>query len=92
MLAALTDLVANLYIPFEWVICFCLLLGGIIFFAADFKKGTMLYMIAFGCCFMWFYTASYNWVIPLSLMFISFVVMCLGLYGQAKAISQRGFV
>lgn len=81
-------LVNNLAVPFEVTIMFIIVTGSIIFFAKDFKLGTVMLMVISGLVFLWFYNMGYNYALPLVLFFISLVMLALTLYAVYRTTEE----
>lgn len=92
LLRALATMMGNLGTVFEVLVCFLIFMAGLIFYAQDFKLGTVLHFAAYSATFLWFHAADLNWSIPLILALIFFVVMCLTLYAVNKATQQGQFI
>ena len=86
---AFTSITANVGFSFENLILILVFVGGLIFYARDFRIGTMLHFIGFALVFMWFYEAGYTYGTPLILMFVFLIFLALSLYAVDKS-SQRG--
>lgn len=80
MLGYIESIVANLSMSFEAIICFIAFVGGIIFYAKDFKLGVVLHLLFFGGIFTWFYLAGLNWTLPLIIMLCSLVLLVFSLF------------
>lgn len=72
------DLVtANIGMSFENTVLFALTVGGLIFFAKDFKLGIILEMLISLLCFIWFYDQSMSWGMSLTVFFVWLVILAL---------------
>ena len=89
--ALVTAVVDNVGVSFEWIILLIFIVANIIFFARDFKIGIITLMITMAGVFVWFYQANYNWVLPLSVFFISLVILSLTLFAVNKSSATGGF-
>jgi len=88
--------IANIGISQEWTIMLMIILGAFIFFAKDFKIGIIILMTTSAGAFIWFYqqTVSGNamdWTLPLSIFFISLVILSLSIYAVNKSSVTGGF-
>ena len=81
----------NVGVSFESLIILLLFIGGIIFYARDFKVGLLLHWFAFGLSFLWFYFQGLNWTIALVLFFMFLVLIALSFYSMAKT-TERGAI
>jgi len=88
----LVELFANLGMSWEMGITIILLVGGLVFYAADFKIGAALHMVMFGLEFIALYLTGNNYAPPLILFFIALVMLTLSLYAVAKQTSRGAFI
>lgn len=88
---AFTAIEDNIAMSFEWTIILIVFLGGLLFYAKDFKLGVVLHFFGFGLIFMWFYAASYYYIPAMVIFFIFMVILAFTLYGVAKT-AQQGAV
>ena len=78
---------------FENIMLLLVALGGLIFYAKDFKIGVILHMVGFGCCFMLFYSLGLPYQRALVSFFLMFVILCITLYAISKtAPAYEGFI
>jgi hypothetical protein len=84
--------VNNMGVSFEWAIMIIIVFCGLIFYARGASLGLMLHWIMGMGVFMWFYSAGYQWQIPLTFSMMSFVAMCLMMYLQAKSVTAGAIV
>lgn len=87
----LQTILDNLLIGFEELIIIVLLLGSLVFYAKDFKIGTLINFITMAGLFVWFYSANLNYGLPAVLFLMNFVIMCIGLYAVNKTSTTGGF-
>lgn len=92
MNAGLITLATNLGISFEAIITLVMVFGGLIFYAVDFKIGTIIMFFISGSVFMWFYAAGYNYIYPLAIMLIMVVILAITLLFVNKTESKGGLV
>lgn len=85
-----TNLATNLGVSFEFIIVFVVGLAFLAFFAKDFKLGAIMEFLINALIFIWFYEKNLNWVVPLVLMFMWFIVMAFTLYAVRKQASTYG--
>jgi len=85
----ITNIINNLGMGFENIILLCVIIGGFIIYAKDFKLGLIMHMIATGLLFMWFYQQGYNYVPSLISFFLFLITLSLSLYAVSKSV-QRG--
>ena len=69
---------------FENILLLLVALGGLIFYARDFKIGIILHMLGFGCLFMLYYALGLNYAKALTAFFLCFIILCITLYAVAK--------
>ena len=69
---------------FENVVLLLVLLGGLVFYARDFRIGALMHFLGLGLIFMWFYNAGYNYTPALVFFLIFLVILSLGLYSVAR--------
>lgn len=91
MILGIENLVAGVGMKFEHVIVVVFLLAGLVFFAKSFILGVTLYFFGSAGIAMWFYTASYEWALPLIISFMSLVIMSLALYMTSRQTTIEGF-
>lgn len=88
---AITMVCANLSISCENLILIVFTVGGLPFFAVDWKLGLMIEFIGSGLLFMWFFAdSSMDWSFALTAMFIWLVVLSLTLYTVNKTGVSKG--
>jgi len=87
-----TTVATNLAMSFDKIVLFVITVGGLIGFAKDFKLGAILQFIFCGLCFMWFYSQSLNWALPLSMMIFWFIVMCFSIYALRNKADTGGII
>lgn len=86
------DLIAsNLDMSLEIIVCILAWLGGIIFYAKDFRLGTFVHILFFGGLLVWFYEQSMMWQLPLIVMILHTIFLSFSLYATYKS-SLRGGV
>lgn len=83
---------ANIGVSFEWTIVLIFLIGSMIFFAVDFKKGIVVSFLGSGGLFLWFYHSGYNYIPPVTLFFLYLIIMSLSLYTVEKTVSSGGLI
>jgi len=81
--------------PFDVILIMIIGVGGLIFYAEDFKKGVVSHFIFFGLLFMYLYflnqfDASVLYVRALVIFLLFLVLMTFTLYSSAKASSVGG--
>jgi len=67
------------------------IIGGLVFYAKDFKLGLALQFFMTALLFVWFYTAGYAYVNTLIVMLMTAVILSLDLFFISKG-SSGGFV
>ena len=78
---------SNVGMTFENILILLCGVGGLVFYAKDFKLGLMLHFIIYGLLFAWFYYVGYIYEIAETLMFVFLVILSLSLYatfGQSE--------
>lgn len=86
------QVVTNVGVPMEWLIILVLCLGTIIFAAKDFKLFVIVLFTITGGIFIWFYEIGLDYTIPLSLFFMSLVILVLSLFAVDKSSTTGGFI
>jgi hypothetical protein len=81
----------NLGVGFEWLLILLGTLGALIFAAKDFKLMLIVLMTTMAGLFIWFYEINYNYVLPLTLFFMAFVLLCLSLFAVSRTSKTGGF-
>jgi len=92
MMKAIQLIVENLGVSFENVLLIVGLIGGMIFYAKDFKLGVVIQLIMAGGLFMWFYEAGYNYAPSLIVFFITLTLLALSIYSSSRQSAQAGLV
>ena len=90
MWVAFQDLAANLGFSFEGIIFYTLVIGGLIFYARDFKIGAIMHFLISLLCFMWFFYLGWDYSAPLKFGFAMLVLMALGLYSTISVSRDSG--
>jgi hypothetical protein len=88
---AFYTLAENLGVSIEYGIFIFLGIGGLIFYARDFKIGALMHFFIGILMFMWFYAEGLNYRDPLIFSLVMLVVLALSLYATSKA-ESRGIV
>lgn len=76
----------SLSVTFSDLVIIITFVIGLTLYARDVRVGLMLNFLIFGCIFMWFYNAqinygcNYNWVKPLVMVILHFVLLTLTLF------------
>lgn len=83
--------IANVGLSFEWTILIIMILGALIFFAKDFKIGMIILLATSAGVFIWFYEKNLNYALPLTVFFMSLVILALSLYAVNKSSATGGF-
>lgn len=97
MIAGLEVIATNTGFGVDDLILIIVAVGGIIFYAVDFKKGLLLHNFAFVLITMLFYGVrtglgwDWDWTKPLYAFLITLIIMAFVLYG-AKNQTGGGFV
>lgn len=91
MNVGITTIANNLGMGLENIILLVVILGGIIFYAKDFKLGVVMHLLMTGLLFMWFYELEMNYVPSLVACLMFLVILSLSLYAVGKT-AQRGAV
>ena len=81
----------GLKMGFEDYVLILVVVGGLIFFAKDFKLGIVMWFFVHSLLFLWFYTGGLNWSKVLITFFIGLVLMSLSLFSINKTVARRGF-
>ena len=84
--------VENVGVSLEWVIILIFCLGTIIFAAKDFKLFIIVLFTMTAGLFIWFYEVGLDYTLPLSIFFISLVVLVLSLFSVDKSSTTGGFI
>ena len=74
----------NLELSIETIVLMLVLIGGVIFYAKDYRIGLIIQFLGTGGLFMWLYSAGLNYAPSLIAFFVVLVIMVLALYGQGK--------
>lgn len=90
-LALLANIEANI-MSVENLVVLVVLLAGVILFARDYKIGLVSNFVAFSSLFIIFYQYNLNYITPLIISLIYFVLMALSMYMVNKASVKGGFV
>lgn len=77
-------IVQNLDISFEIVMSIIFYLGGLLFYAKDFRLGTFLHAAVFMGLTAWFYEFDMVWQIPLIIMIAHIIIMAFTIFALAK--------
>ena len=78
----LSFVVENLGISFENLLLLLVVVGGLVFFAKDFRLGTIILFLFSGGLSLWFYNSNMNYINPLVVTFICLVVLVFTLMSQ----------
>ena len=82
----------NVGVELHNIFIIVIFLGGLIFYAKDYKLGIVLHFVGFGCLFMALYAMELPFA-PALILFIMFgVIMALTLYTISKASQQGAFI
>lgn len=73
---------------FENICLLIMIVGGLIFYAKDFRLGVIMHFIGSGLLFLMFYALNMNYSTALILLFFWLTVLTLTLYFSAKTSSQ----
>lgn len=84
------DIAGNLLFTFENIVLLLITIGGLIFYAKDFKLGVLMHFLSYGLTFIWFYYMGMNWGISLICCFICLVMLSFSLYAVSQT-SRTGF-
>lgn len=85
-----TNMVTALGIgSFELLVVLVLFLGGLIFYAKDFKVGVVMSFLKDAAVFIWFYEAGLNFTLPLIMFFLDLVILAFTLYAVQKS-AEKG--
>lgn len=76
---------------FEWVLVFFAAIAALPFFAKDFKIGVISLLATYSGLFIWFYEKSFNWKLPLVMVFISIILLAISLFGVQSTSTTGGF-
>lgn len=95
MMDGITLIMENMGVTLEMYLTLFVLIGGILFYAVDFKLGAVLHFLGFALLFIWFYVwnqtnPAITWWVPLPLMFVFLILMTFALY-PASNTANRGF-
>lgn len=82
----------NLNLDFGVLILLVLVLGSLIFFAKDFKLGSVLLFFISGSCFMLSYGQGWNYAPSIIVFFMSLIMMAFSLYGVGRVTDQGRLV
>lgn len=83
---------ANIGVSFEWTILIVLIVGGIIFYARDFRIGAIMHFVFFGLTALWFYSEGLNYTAALILTLIWLVILSLSLYAVEKSVTKGAVI
>lgn len=87
----LSEQLAKIGINIEIAVSVVIILGGLIFFAVDYRKGLVFWFVANVVAFLLFFVGDgYNYVYSLVLMVISLILMSFSLFLSAR--QNRGLV
>lgn len=86
--AGLELITGNLGIGFPDIILLVVILGGLVFYAKDFRLGLIIHFIFSGLIFMWCYGMSWNYAPSLIFMLVCLVGLTLTLFASAGAGKQ----
>lgn len=92
MIRGLSMLITNVGMSFENIVLLIIIVGGMIFYAKDFKLGLVIQFLGSGVLFLWFQSAGYNYTPSLITFFITLVLMCFSIYAAAKNESRGAIV
>jgi uncharacterized protein YacL len=86
----ITQIIENIGVSFESTIMLIAVIGGLIFFARGFKLGLIIQLVIHTMLFMWFYTAGYDWIAPITVVLITIVLLTFSLISnnRTKGISN----
>lgn len=82
----------NLNSTTEILIVAIAFLAGLVFYASDFRLGSLLHFLVYGVIFVWFYEKNMAWAYPLILMLIGLVVLTFTLMATQKAADKGGII
>lgn len=82
----------NVSVSWGVLLTFLVNMGGLVFFAKDFKLGITLMFLSNGLLFMYLYNGGFNYAPAVILFFMSLVMLALSLYPVNKAVQDRGFI
>jgi hypothetical protein len=87
-LKGITVALDNLGVSFEVLIIIVFIAGMPIFYAKDTRIGHLMLFILSTGIFIWFYTAGYQWSIPLSIALVAIVLLAFSLLSgmQTKSV------
>lgn len=88
----LTLISNNLNMDYGILILLVLVLGCLIFFAKDFKLGSVLLFLISGSCFMLSYGQGWNYAPSIIVFFMSLIMMAFSLYGVGRVTEQGRLV
>jgi len=83
------EIASNIGVSFELTVFLIVLLGNIIFYAKDFKIGTVLTFFTMGLLFMWFREAGLNFLYPLTVFLINVIIMAFTLFSMSKVADRQ---
>jgi len=86
------QIAGNLAVTFENIILLLLFLGGLVFYAKDFKIGAMFHFFMYALAFMWFFATGRDYSNSLILMFIFLIIMSISIFAVAKTQTRAGLV
>jgi len=92
MMLGLSMLGANLGVSLENIIFIVLLVGSIIFYAKDFRLGSVMQLFVMSGLFMMDYALGWDWSKPLIVMLLSLVVLAFTLMFSMQESSSGGMI
>ncbi len=84
MWRGITLIIEGTGLSFETIAVLIILLGGMVFYAKNFKLGLIIQSVVTGLLFIWFYESSMDWAPALIIFLITFVILCFSLYAVSK--------
>jgi|WetSurMetagenome_2_1015567.scaffolds.fasta_scaffold668126_2 hypothetical protein len=91
MMKGILLIAQNLGVSFENLVIIIMILASTLFFARNFKVGTVMLFLSSGCVFMWFQAAGYQVGVVLTIFFLSLIFMVMSLYAVGKE-QEGGFL
>lgn len=88
----LTKIGANLNMPIEQIVLIIVVLGGMLFFAKDFKLGVIMELILTSLVFMGTYALGLNYAPSLIVFFMWLVILSLTFYAMEKTTARGAII
>lgn len=92
MWEAISLVAGNIGMSFENIILLITGIGGLFFFAKDWKLGAIMYFFVNGCLFLWFYNLDLNWIPVLILCLFGLVLLSLTMLPTNKSVQSGGII